>query len=37
MLLIINDEEAIQLTGEKENLFTAAQEIMTNGPSHIFN
>ena len=33
-VIIINDEEAIQLSG-KENLFTAAQEIMTHGPSHI--
>ncbi len=33
-VIIINDEEAIQLSG-KENLFTAAQEIMTRGPSHI--
>ena len=33
-VIIINDEEAIQLSG-KENLFTAAQEIMKHGPSHI--
>ena len=32
-VIIINDEEAIQLSG-KENLFTAAQEIKM-GPSHI--
>ena len=33
-IIIINDEEAIQLSG-KETLFAAAQEIMSYGPSHI--
>jgi len=33
-IIIINDEEAIQLSG-KDTLFAAAQEIMSYGPSHI--
>ena len=33
-IIIINDEEAIQLSG-KDTLFAAAQEIMSYGPSYI--
>ena len=33
-IIIINDEEAIQLSG-KDTLFAAAQEIMSLGPTHI--
>ena len=33
-IIIINDEEAIQLSG-KDTLFAAAHEIMSYGPSHI--
>ena len=33
-IIIINDEEALQLSG-KDTLFAAAQEIMSYGPAHI--